>query len=113
MPTVFKETQGTRRIPSKKWRGTDFSPPTYRSDKKFERSPRRCQVHKTAKPASGVLVLTLAFDALFFHRLFGTDVLRDEEKNGLLQLMHRLAQGEARIVECRGRDLEKKGNSPD
>lgn len=56
------------------------------------------------------LLLTLAFDALFFHRLFGTDVLRDEEKNELLSLMHKLAQGEARIVECSGRDPEKKAN---
>lgn len=54
--------------------------------------------------------MTLAFDALFFHRLFGTDVLRDEEKNELLSLMHKLAQGEARIVECSGRDPEKKAN---
>lgn len=56
------------------------------------------------------LLLTLAFDALFFHRLFGTDVLRDEEKNALLTLMHKLGQGEACIVERGGRDPEKKGN---
>ena len=44
---------------------------------------------------------------------FGIDVLRDDEKNALLALMHKLAQGEARIVECSGRDPEKEGNSPD
>ena len=47
------------------------------------------------------LLLTLAFDALFFHRLFGTDVLSDNERASLLSLMHRLAQGEAKIVERR------------
>lgn len=61
---------------------------------------------------TAALLLTLAFDALFFHRLFGTDVLRDEEKNALLALMHKLAQGEARIVECGKPEPEEKDKSP-
>ena len=47
------------------------------------------------------LLLTLAYDALFFHRLFGTDVLTEDERASLLTLMHRLAQGKAEIVERR------------
>lgn len=61
---------------------------------------------------TAALLLTLAFDALFFHRLFGTDVLRSDEKNALLALMHKLAQGEARIVECGKPGPEEKDKSP-
>lgn len=43
---------------------------------------------------------------------FGIDVLRDDEKNALLALMHKLAQGEARIVECGKPEPEEKDKSP-
>lgn len=48
------------------------------------------------------LLLSMAFDALFFHHLFGTDTLTDEDRERLLSLLHGLAQGTLKIVPADG-----------
>ena len=39
------------------------------------------------------LVYTLAYDALFFHHLFGTDVLTDDEKKAVTRTLQAFADG--------------------
>lgn len=41
---------------------------------------------------AAALVATLAYDALFFHHLFGTDVLKAEEKTMILDFLAQLAK---------------------
>lgn len=90
----------------------EFSQPPAQSDGRPGRFLRRCAAPETMKRTSGLQVSTFTFDPLFFRRLFGTDVLRSDEKNALLALMHKLAQGEARIVECGKPGPEEKDKPP-
>lgn len=56
--------------------------------------------HSPCGPETALLV-SLAYDALFFHHLFGTDVLDPKAKAKLIDVMHKLSQGEARIEDSR------------
>ena len=51
------------------------------------------RVKQEACGSERALVYTLAYDALFFHHLFGTDVLTDDEKKAVTRTLQAFADG--------------------
>lgn len=51
------------------------------------------RVKQEACGSERALVYTLAYDALFFHHLFGTDVLTNEEKTAVTSTLQAFADG--------------------
>lgn len=50
------------------------------------------RVKQEACGSERALVYTLAYDALFFHHLFGTDVLTAEEKKAVTSMLQAIAE---------------------
>lgn len=70
------------------------------------------RVKQEACGSERALVYTLAYDALFFHHLFGTDVLTDDEKKAVTRTLQAFADGGVNKQEALGRVFWKRKSRP-